>query len=321
MKIKIFSLVAVILFLIAGISGYFIYQKIEKEKNIANEINKISEFETTFSKTTDHEEKINILKDMIKQKNNYEKSEDSFVEVFNAYQSAISTMQDSFAEEYNSIINENTLNNLNLQNDIDIINTSSTNLTSLLSVLKDEKDYTLSSEEEYEIYNQKITELIESYSSRIAIIENEKKKAEEEAKRKAEEEAKRKAEEEAKRKTEEEQSKTHYENDYFSIDVPADWADRWHIEPTENTLQKDNPRVIAAYSVSCEPRTEYGDGGGAIIHVLKVEQGDKLGYGYFAMPNDAVHVLSSDYSNGTYVFIMAQAGSFFFDGGATITAK
>ncbi len=114
---------------------------------------------------------------------------------------------------------------------------------------------------------------------------------------------------------------THYENEYFSIDVPQEWVGYWEIEPTENTYQKDNPRVIAAYMVSHDPEEE-NSGGGAIIHVLKMEPGDRLGYGFFGsdIPQDAEFVEGS--SDGIYIFIMTQAGGgFFFDGGATITGK
>ena len=96
---------------------------------------------------------------------------------------------------------------------------------------------------------------------------------------------------------------------------------KWSISETENTMQPDNPRVVAAYSASCDPDGD-DNGGGAIIHVLKLEEGDRLGYGYFSMTPDAEHIPSADYSNGIYIFIMTQAGaSFFCDGGATITAK
>lgn len=94
----------------------------------------------------------------------------------------------------------------------------------------------------------------------------------------------------------------------------------WSVSETENTIQPDNPRVIAAYSTSYHPDGD-GYGGGAIIHVLKLEKGDRLGYGYFSMSQD-VDCITPNASTENFVFIMTQAGAGFFnDGGATITAK
>lgn len=319
-KAKIISIISVVLILIIGIAGYFMYQKAEEEKAIKKSLNKITKTETSFSKVETHEEKLNILKSCITEMTDYNKSKENFKQVTDKYKSAISSMQEVFTKEYDSIIEENTLSNLDSLDDISAITNNKDNLSSLLSTIEAEKDYVLSSNDDFESYQQKITELTESYTNRITALEEAKKKAEEEAKRKAEEEAKRKAEEEARKKAEEEKAKTHYENEYFSIDVPKEWIGNWSVSETENTIQPDNPRVIAAYSTSYHPDGD-GYGGGAIIHVLKLEEGDRLGYGYFSMSQD-VDCITPNASTENFVFIMTQAGAGFFnDGGATITAK
>ena len=324
-KTKIISIISIILILIIGIGGYFMYQKAEEKKAIKKGLDNVTKVEDSFSKAKTHEEKLNILKSTITEMEDYNKSKKNFEQVTDKYKSVISTMKESFMKEYDSNIAENTLSNLDTLEDISLITTSKDTLTSILATIESDKEYTFSSTKDFENYKQKITKLTESYANRITALEEAKKKAEEEAKRKAEEEArikaeeeKRKAEEEARIKAEEEKAQTHYENEYFSVDVPKEWIGSWEIVETENTMQPDNPRVIAAYQASKEK--DYP--GGAIIHVLKIEEGDRLGYGYFSMTPDAEIVPSADYSNGIYVFIMTQAGaSFFGDGCATITAK
>ena len=193
-KAKIISIISVVLILIIGIAGYFMYQKAEEEKAIKKSLNKITKTETSFSKVETHEEKLNILKSCITEMTDYNKSKENFKQVTDKYKSAISSMQEVFTKEYDSIIEENTLSNLDSLDDISAITNNKDNLSSLLSTIEAEKDYVLSSNDDFESYQQKITELTESYTNRITALEEAKKKAEEEAKRKAEEEAKRKAE-------------------------------------------------------------------------------------------------------------------------------
>jgi len=69
-KAKIISIMSVVLILIIGIAGYFMYQKAEEEKAIKKSLNKITKTETSFSKAETHEEKLNILKSCIKNQKN-----------------------------------------------------------------------------------------------------------------------------------------------------------------------------------------------------------------------------------------------------------
>ena len=182
-KAKIISIISVVLILIIGIAGYFMYQKAEEEKAIKKSLNKITKTETSFSKVETHEEKLNILKSCITEMTDYNKSKEHFKQVTDKYKSAISSMQEVFTKEYDSIIEENTLSNLDSLDDISAITNNKDNLSSLLSTIEAEKDYVLSSNDDFENYQQKITELTESYTNRITALEEAKKKAEEEAKR------------------------------------------------------------------------------------------------------------------------------------------
>ena len=193
-KIKIVSIISVILVLIIGVGGYFMYQKEVKEKAIKESINKIAEIETSFSKTETHEEKLNILMTRAEMED-YMKSNEYFKQVDDKYKSAISMMQESFIKEYDAMLAANTLSNLDTVEDISDITNKKDFLSSLLFTIELEKEDIFSSDDDFESYQKKITELTEAYTTRITALE----------------EAKKKAEEEAKRKAEEEKAKTHYE--------------------------------------------------------------------------------------------------------------
>ena len=120
-------------------------------------------------------------------------------------------------------------------------------------------------------------------------------------------------EEEARKKAEEEKAKTHYENEYFSIDVPKSW-NNWSVMPGQNT--RHNSSAVGVYNASSGP-----GGGGADIYVLEIKYPEttRLGYGDFALPEGGSYV--GETSNGQFVFIMTEAGAGFFSSGATITLK
>lgn len=308
-KAKIISIISVVLILIIGIAGYFMYQKAEEEKAIKKSLNKITKTETSFSKVETHEEKLNILKSCINEMTDYNKSKENFKQVTDKYKSAISSMQEVFTKEYDSIIEENTLSNLDSLDDISAITNNKDNLSSLLSTIEAEKDYVLSSNDDFESYQQKITELTESYTNRITALEEAKKKAEEEAKRKAEE-AKRKAEEEARKKAEEEKAKTHYENEYFSVDVPKEWIDCWSVQEekrgTDGTI----------YHFSYDPPGENNGGGGRLFVVDTTYGLPQNG----RVLNEACELVGYT-SNNFGIFKGIEAGAGFFSSEATLTLK
>lgn len=308
-KAKIISIISVVLILIIGIAGYFMYQKAEEEKAIKKSLNKITKTETSFSKVETHEEKLNILKSCITEMTDYNKSKENFKQVTDKYKSAISSMQEVFTKEYDSIIEENTLSNLDSLDDISAITNNKDNLSSLLSTIEAEKDYVLSSNDDFESYQQKITKLTESYTNRITALEEAKKKAEEEAKRKAEE-AKRKAEEEARKKAEEEKAKTHYENEYFSVDVPKEWIDCWSVQEekrgTDGTI----------YHFSYDPPGENNGGGGRLFVVDTTYGLPQNG----RVLNEACELVGYT-SNNFGIFKGIEAGAGFFSSEATLTLK
>lgn len=113
-----------------------------------------------------------------------------------------------------------------------------------------------------------------------------------------------------------EAAKTHYENKYFSIDVPEDWIGYWDVIEEENSLYVDQ----ILYRLSYKPPVE-NYGGGAEIYILDMSDTSvPLSVYRASIPNYAeeVGVVSfADYD----VFVMEVGGGFFWDGGAKITLK
>ena len=109
MKTKLISIISILLIFIVGISGYFMYQKAEKEKTITKEIHNISKIENTFSETEDRTEKLSILKSTIEEMTDYDRSKKPFEKVSDKYASSISNMQKYFIKEWRSNLCERIL--------------------------------------------------------------------------------------------------------------------------------------------------------------------------------------------------------------------
>lgn len=312
MKAKILGSIALIVILIAGITGCFVYQKqkeqtkieqqrreakkeAKEEKAVEEEIDKVAEKEKTFAKTEAHEEKLNLLKTTLTEMEEYKKSEKHSKKVSEKYESVVSSMQEAFQKEYDSNIEQATLENLDTVEDISALTGSKDNLTALLSTIEAEKDYVFASNDDFETYKQKITELTEAYTSRIAAVEEAKNKAEEEAARKAEEEAK---------------ARTHYENEYFSVDVPKEWDGYWSV--TEEKHGRDGNK----YYFNCDPPGE-DNGGGAILYVVDATYGLPQNGRLISEPCEIVGYTSNNFA----VFRAVEAGAGFFTSDATLTLK
>lgn len=291
------SMVIIIILLGCGM-GYYVYQSHAKQADIDSKINRIEESEKAFSTTQDRSEKYDILKSMVNEMNKYNQSSKKNAEVSDKYESTISNIQKVFKEEYDNIIKENNIENLDTAEDIDTINTCTENLNTLSSTIESEKEYTLSADSEYNTYIEQIATLTDKYNARIKSIEEQQK---------AEEEAKKLAEEESRRKAEEEKAKTHYENDYFSVDVPKSWIDCWSV--TENNSSDGN-----TYSFDYTADSTYG--GGATIYVVDATYGLPQNGSVIKMGCELV-----GYTTNNFGVFSVEAGAGFFTQGATITLK
>lgn len=310
MKAKIVSVIVVILALVVGIGSYFIHKNIEENKSINKEIEKVSQIKKEFTKESQHKKRLDILKKTMSEMKTVGHSS----KVSNKYKSVIFSMQRAMEKEYDLNIEENTLNDLDSIEDIDAITKSKNNLMSLLALIKTEKKYTLS-KDDFENYKSKITELIESDTKRITDLEEVKKQAEE-AKKQAEEEAKKQVEEEEKKS--EEAGNTHYENEYFSVDVPTDWVGYWSVTEQDNSL----PEVLCKkYTFSyMNDDTPEEDNGGADVYIIDMTNTEVSFNTYRSLIPDVPDTSLGTTSTGIEVFDI-EAGAGFFHSKATITLK
>ena len=300
MKVKIIGVIVVVVILLCGGVGYFFYQENVKQEAIDKKIEEISEVEKKFSASEKREDKIYILKNILVDMDEYSKSKDKYKEISEKYESVVSSMQGEFSKEYDASIKENTVDDIENLEDIKTINTNKDNLNELLSLIESEKKYTFSKESESEQYIQKIDSLIESYSSRIGVLE----------------EAQKKAEEEAQKKAEEERAKTHYENEYFSVDVPADWAGSWSVEERDGSSGQIKCTI---YTFSCYPQNDYG--GGGMGYVFDMSDTSIPLPTYASMVPSEPDCGIGTVSNGYDEVFVTEAGAGFFSNGATITLK
>lgn len=315
-KKRILILVVVILIFLGCGIGYYIYQDKSKQADINEKINEISESEKAFSTVKKRNDKFDILKSTFEEMDEYTNSPTKYDKVSDKYVDTVSNMQAVFKEEYDNTIKENTIDNLDSVEDTGVINASTENLNTLSTTIESEKEYTLSSDSEYQKYTEKISALTETYSNQITAIE-EKQKAEEEAKKQAEEAAKKQAEEKARRNAEEEKAKTHYENEYFSVDVPAEWADVWSVSEQDNSLNGITS-VVYTFSYDGDNVTTYP--GGAMVYVLDMSDTSRPLSHYSRMiPSTCEEIGVTSFGN--YDVFKTEAGAGFFSYGATITLK
>ncbi len=253
-KIILLSLVAVVL-LGAIVLGIHTYQNWRTEKTISEYQVKIEQVAKSFSETEERTAKLEILKELINEANEYSKTEKPIKEVVQSYKQEIQSMKSCFIEMYDTEVVQNTLSDVATIADKEALDNAKTNLTTLLDTMKSEYELTLS-EAEHTEYVAKINSLVEGYTNRVAEIE----KAEEEARLKAEAEAKAKAEQEAKAKEQASKSNnsassnasnnannsnknTSSNNAKFNFDpnddsnLPAGWSHHWSLDENGNKIE------------------------------------------------------------------------------------
>lgn len=309
-KKKVVVVIGIVAILLVSIIGYLMYQKRAAEQAAVEEqFNQIYAIGTDFSAAKSREEQLDILKKTVNERNDYIQSKNNTPEVSGKYDSVILGMQGIFTKEYDTILEENTLEHVDESEDTEKINAAKENLTQLLSMIDTEKDYTLSDEAAYKDYQGKISKLTESYGKRLNEISEQEKAAEEE-KKKAEaaaESEKQKAEGEAQKAAEEEYKETHYENDYFSVDTSSDWIGDWKMTEED---QSTNGILCRKYVFDYHPDEE-SYGGMAEVYVIDMSDDSIPESVYDKMhPEYASEVGTTSF--GAYHIFMFQVGGDFF---------
>lgn len=184
-KEKIITTCGIIILVIISIIGFNYYQKQEKQKKIDTYIREIQKTEKEFSVDEKREDKINVLKSLLKEREKYEQSDNNIDEVRIEYNEIISSMQKYFKDEYNKALQDSKLEEVDKISDKKILNSNKINLITLLKTIQSEKEIILTTDE-YKKYEDNINGLIKTYDARLAVIEEKDKKEEEELKSKEE---------------------------------------------------------------------------------------------------------------------------------------
>lgn len=297
MKKKIIGItVIVIAIIICGVT-YFKHQENLKQENITKQVNELENIKTNFSNTEERDEKFDILKSTVQKQENYNKSKDNYSEVLGKYKEIIWSMQLEFVDEYNKILKENTISDIEKSEDIENINKCKDNLNTLLSNINKEKKFTFSDESEAKKYEKLINELTKSYSDQIKKIKDQQKSQEEAIKK------------QELQNTASKKSSTTTENKFFIVTVPKSWGSNWNVTVQDNSMNGIESKLYMF---------DHGHGGAAVYVVDMSDTSIPLSHYSRMIPNDCESLGAT--SNGYEVFV-TEAASGFFSQGAKIRLK
>lgn len=181
--------IIVIIASILVINGINAYKSYKNHKLTTAYESQISNIYKGFIKEKDDNKKINSLKELLKDFNEYKKSNNYLKDVNKDYEDKINKIKKYFTKEYDTQINKNTLANIDKINDINIFDNAKTNLQNEIKII-DKNGTVVCDKKQIDNYYNNINKLITSYDSRIKTIqEKEAAKAAADAKAKADAEA------------------------------------------------------------------------------------------------------------------------------------
>ncbi len=185
-KKKIISFIVITIIVVITIFAYNSYCRNELQKKIDAEITQLNKIEKNFNDKDKKEDKLIVLQSLLKSHEEYENSKDMNEKVDNAYHESIANMKKVLKDGYDTILKENTLDNIETIDNKEQLNKSNSNLKNLLQTIQKEQEIVCTKNEVAE-YENKINTLITSYTARLDVIQEERK-AKEEAEAKAAEE-------------------------------------------------------------------------------------------------------------------------------------
>ena len=253
-KKTIIAILSALVVLAIAIAGFFYVKQQRYEQSINEKLTEISDTSSGFQ-SAERSTKLTLLQKLQKELKEYKESENPDDKVITKYESEITTMKAYFVEEYNKAVADNTVDDVDSISDAETVNKKSTALKELKTKLSAEKDIFFNNEAATAL-EKKIDDTIAAYTKRAEKIEADRiaaeKKAAEEKKKAEEKAATEKAEAEKK-------AKLHYENEYFTIDIPESWLQQgrtWQITPRPGKYNG-----VMEYSLSQSDGTPYSSGG------------------------------------------------------------
>ena len=161
-----------------------------------------------FSKEETREEKLKRFKSLTDEYQTYQKDKGTNGKLTETYSHTLSEMKHYFTDNNQIVLRDNTIIELEKENDLENLQTKKSNLEALLSTITQEKEI-LSNDSTIEETITKIHENIEKMNSRIQTLTEEQEK----------------------------RAKVHYENEYFMIDFPEKWVNKWTVQISKQSKE------------------------------------------------------------------------------------
>ena len=161
-----------------------------------------------FSKEETREEKLKRFKSLTDEYQTYQKDKGTNGKLTETYSHALSEMKQYFNDHNQTVLKDNTIEEIKNENDLATLQTKKSNLEALLSTITQEKEL-LANDSTTEDTITKIHETIEKMNSRIQTITEEQEK----------------------------RAKVHYENEYFTIDFPEKWVNKWTVQISKQSKE------------------------------------------------------------------------------------
>ena len=255
----IISIVSVVIAVVICFFGYNFYQKKQAEIVSAEKLTAIHEVIKKFNDGNDRNERLNLLKDTLDEQSKYNLNSYKDSKVQDEYKNSITTMRTYFQNDYDNTLKTNTLSEINTVSDEKVIIDNKTKLDELTKTIDKEKDITFETDQKAQEKKSEIEKLVKKYEERI----NELKTKSKDSKTNKENSAKNSDEKSGKANT------THYENEYFSVDVPKKWDKIWSLSmdvDSSNLGTPSQPAII--YSFKHDPEGNVPFGGAQAIYVF-----------------------------------------------------
>ena len=195
MNKKKVSLISGSIFVI--LSVFLLFIPIAHQLSTNKKIDAIEQQFQDFSKEETREEKLKRLKSLTDEYQTYQRDKGPNGKLTETYSHTLSEMKQYFTDNDQIVLRDNTIIELEKENDLEILQTKKSNLESLLNTISQEKEI-LANDSTTEETITKIHENIEKMNSRILTITEEQEK----------------------------RAKVHYENEYFTIDFPEKWVNK-----------------------------------------------------------------------------------------------
>ena len=190
------------------LSVFLLFIPIAHQLSTNKKIDAIEQQFQDFSKEETREEKLKRFKSLTDEYQTYQKDKGTNGKLTETYSHTLSEMKHYFTDNNQIVLRDNTIIELEKENDLETLKTKKSNLESLLSTITQEKEI-LSNDSTTEETITKIHENIEKMNSRIQTLTEEQEK----------------------------RAKVHYENEYFTIDFPEKWVNKWTVQISKQSKE------------------------------------------------------------------------------------